>query len=66
MPSLQIRDLPEHLYRILADRARRNRRSLAQQATIELERMTEAARRSRRLGDTALDPVDAIRQDRDR
>lgn len=81
MPSLQIRDLPEHLYRILADKARRHRRSLAQQATIELERMNEAASRSRRLEavarlrddllvrgprETALDPVNAVREDRDR
>jgi hypothetical protein len=81
MPSLQIRDLPEHLYQILAEKARRNRRSLAQQATIELEKMTEVEQRSRRLDavarirgtmleeravDTKLDPVDAVREDRDR
>ena len=81
MPSLQIRDLPEHLYEILAEKARRNRRSLAQQATIELEKMVEAETRSRRLDTvaelrkailadgirkTSLDPVKAIREDRDR
>jgi hypothetical protein len=81
MPSLQIRDLPEHLYEILAEKARRNRRSLAQQATIELEKMTEVEQRSRRIDavariremvldephlDTDLDPVDAVREDRDR
>ena len=81
MPSLQIRDLPEHLYEILAEKARRNRRSLAQQATVELEKMAEAETRSRRLEtvariretvlaegliDTTLDPVDAVREDRDR
>jgi len=81
MPSLQIRDLPEHLYEILSEKARRNRRSLAQQATIELERMAEAEARSRRLEmvdrlretveadgvrETNLDPVDAVREDRDR
>ena len=81
MPSLQIRDLPEHLYEILAEKARRNRRSLAQQATIELEKMVEAEARSRRLDTvaelreailadsirkTSLDPVKTIREDRDR
>ncbi|MCU0304179.1 MAG: hypothetical protein MUC56_09000 [Thermoanaerobaculales bacterium] len=81
MPSLQIRDLPEHLYRMLADKARRHRRSLAQQATVELQRMAEAAARSRRLEavarlrddllargprETVLDPADPVREDRDR
>ncbi len=81
MPSLQIRDLPEHLYEILAEKARRNRRSLAQQATIELERMVEVEARTRRLDavstlrarikangphETKLDPVDVVREDRDR
>ena len=36
MPSLQIRNLPEDLYRALALRARRAQRSLAQQALVEL------------------------------
>jgi len=81
MPSLQIRDLPEHLYEILAEKARRNRRSLAQQATIELERMAEAEARDRRLTavselreslranggrTTSIDPTEAVREDRDR
>ena len=81
MPSLQIRDLPEHLYEILAEKARRNRRSLAQQATIELERMVEVEARTRRLDavstlrarveangayETKLVPADVVREDRDR
>lgn len=81
MPSLQIRDLPEHLYEILADKARRNRRSLAQQATIELEKMAEAEVRARRLEavselretlrtngcrETSIDPTESVREDRDR
>lgn len=81
MPSLQIRDLPEHLYEILAEKARRNRRSLAQQATIELERMVEAEARTRRLDTvstlrarvesngahkTKLVPAEVVREDRDR
>ncbi|MCD4747843.1 MAG: hypothetical protein K8R59_00600 [Thermoanaerobaculales bacterium] len=81
MPSLQIRDLPEHLYNVLAERARKNRRSLAQQATIELERLTQAEARNKRLeavarlrqaydtsgfNDTTVDPVEVVREDRDR
>ena len=81
MPSLQIRDLPDHLYRILSEKARRNRRSLAQQATVELERIAEADSRSRRLAAvaelrdvagreparaTTLDPAAAVREDRER
>lgn len=81
MPSLQIRDLPEHLYRVLSEKARRNRRSLAQQATVELERLTGAEARNRRLAtvealrrqhenhglhDTTLDPTAAVREDRER
>lgn len=38
MPTLQVRDLPEHLYRLLKERARREYRSLAGQAVVELER----------------------------
>ena len=38
MPTLQIRDLPEDIYERLAEQARREHRSLAQQATALLER----------------------------
>ena len=36
MPSLQIRNLPDDVYQLLAFRAERAHRSLAQQAIIEL------------------------------
>ena len=36
MPSLQIRDMPETLYKKLAEKAKREHRSLAQQAVVEL------------------------------
>lgn len=81
MPSLQIRDLPDAIYRVLSLKARRDRRSLAQQAVIELERIVEVEARSRRL-ETLRDlretiksqgerrvhiaPVDVVREDRDR
>jgi len=38
MPTLQVRDLPEPLYRLLKERAQREHRSLAGQAIVELER----------------------------
>jgi hypothetical protein len=36
MPALQIRDLPVDLHRLLIERARRERRTIAQQATVLL------------------------------
>lgn len=48
MPSLQIRDLPEDVYEALAYRADRERRSLAQQAVVELRRALEQSRGTRR------------------
>jgi plasmid stability protein len=79
MPSLQIRDLPEDVYRALAMRAEREGRSLAQQALHELRKMPELEARERRRGliDTlrrrrpdprlarAPDAVALIREDRD-
>ena len=79
MPSLQIRDMPDDVYEALAERARRQRRSLAQQAVADLARIPELeARRTRQavierlrtskpvLPKKALDPVKLIREDRDR
>jgi plasmid stability protein len=79
MPSLQIRDLPDDVYRALQARAEREGRSLAQQALHELRKMPEieaAARRRasvERLRGRAADerltrapsPVTLIREDRD-
>lgn len=79
MPSLQIRDMPDDVYEALAERAQRQRRSLAQQAIADLARLPELeARRVRQavierlraakplLPKKALDPVKLIREDRDR
>ena len=80
MPSLQIRDLPDDVYETLAYRAQRAGRSLAQQALVELRRMTLVGRRERRLAlldridqrgrpaevDSWPSPEELIRQDRDR
>ena len=78
MPSLQIRDMPEDVYRALAERAQREGRSLAQQALHELRQMPEILARERRhafietlrrrppdpLLAEAPDPVALIREDR--
>jgi plasmid stability protein len=79
MPSLQIRDMPDDVYEALAERAQKQRRSLAQQAVADLARIPELeARRTRQAvveqlrtmtpitPKMALDPVKLIREDRDR
>lgn len=48
MATLQIRDLPETVYRALARRAAKERRSLAQQAVVELSQMAEVSAGERR------------------
>jgi hypothetical protein len=78
MPTFQIREMPEDLYQRIAANARREHRSLAQQAVIELRRAQGgadgSARRAmvahlraedRRLPATAAPPEDLIREDRD-
>ena len=49
MPSLQIRELPSDVYETLAYRAEREGRSLAQQAIVELRKVSEIEARQRRL-----------------
>ena len=81
MPLLQVRDLPEHIYRLLAEQAERERRSLAQQAVAVLARGLEVevdAKARRRALIEALrsnptaqagklsDPAKLIREDRRR
>jgi plasmid stability protein len=48
MPSLQIRDLPEPLHRLLQRRARQHNRSLSQQALTDLEAAMGGDPRQRR------------------
>ncbi|HQU71848.1 MAG TPA: argininosuccinate lyase, partial [Calditrichia bacterium] len=38
MPSLQVRDLPDHLYQKLKDMAAAEHRSISQQAIVMLEK----------------------------
>ena len=48
LPSLQIRDLPEPLHRLLQLRARVHKRSLSQQALADLESIAGGDPRQRR------------------
>lgn len=48
MPSLQIRDVPEPLHQLLLQRARRHKRSLSQQALVDLETLVGGDPRARR------------------
>ncbi len=48
MPSLQIRDLPEPLHRLLQRRAQAHKRSLSQQALADLETLAGGDPRRRR------------------
>lgn len=79
MATLQIRDMPDEVYEALAERAQTQRRSVEEQAIVELtQRLPSEARRQRMevierlstmkspLPPDAPDPVDLIREDRDR
>lgn len=81
MPTLQVRDVPDHIYRRLADLAEKERRSLAQQTLVilakglEVEIDPKARRRAalenaKRLnlgrGKSLPDFVKMIREDRER
>ena len=81
MPSLQIRDMPEEVYEALGERAQAERRSLAQQAVVELSAADDSNRgQRRRLAVSRLkaqhggnrprpprrDPVRLVREDRKR
>jgi len=76
MASLHISKLPAEVYEALAERARRQGRSLVQQAVAELRKLPElaAADRRRRVlaalreqgtrSDEMPDPVDLVRENR--
>jgi plasmid stability protein len=82
MPVLQVRDLPQEVYHKLVDRAKRERRTISQQATVILKEALDVAtppkeRRAqmlRGLAETApgkktlrvTPPEKLIREDRDR
>jgi len=82
MPTLQIRDLPEHLHNRLKEEAEKQHRSLSQQAVVALSKgmgkpLDAKARRKQLLERICSaqahgfpgqlkDPVELIRRDRDR
>ena len=82
MPSIQVRDLPEQIYRKLKINAQKDHRSISQQAIVTLKKglgIGESSKERRRiLIDLILsrqvlidinkldDPVNLIREDRDK
>ncbi|MFO7870632.1 MAG: hypothetical protein R6V03_04275 [Kiritimatiellia bacterium] len=82
MRSLQVRELPDHIYARLREDAKREHRSFAQQAVVTIERGLgmESKRKEKRAelldkvaadppapdGDRLPDPVKLIREDRER
>lgn len=82
MPSLQVRDLPEHIYQKLLVNAKNQHRSLAQQAVVTLSKglgtSEDPKDRRKKLmsrirschpktdSDNLKSPVDLIREDRER
>ncbi len=82
MPSLQVRELPENIYRLLQDKAAKEHRSLAQEAIVTLAQGLKASlsQKNRRvellqnIADNpavdqavlAIDPVTLLREDRER
>ena len=81
MPLLQVRDFPQDLYDRLGQAAESDRRSIAQQATVLLreslgspesaivrrrQALAEASRLAFTTPTSDLDPVELIREDRDR
>lgn len=81
MPSLQVREVPDAIYGALVEASKRDHRSLTQQALLTLEKglgFSENPRnRRRRLieriaetpvegADKLPDPVDLLREDRNR
>mgnify|MGYP000267582757 FL=1 len=83
MPSLQVRDLPEHIYEKIVQLAEADRRSITQETIVLLEKALEIEeenkKRRRKLLDkieeetkeenyqeNKLDPVQLVREDRER
>ncbi|MEO5925927.1 MAG: hypothetical protein ABIR70_19060 [Bryobacteraceae bacterium] len=79
MPTIQVREVPEHIYRKLTEGAKQECRSLSQQIVATLAKGLELEadpkqRRKHLLAEIrasqpirwAFDPVASIREDRDR
>ena len=81
MPTIQVRNLPEHIYRKIVERAKAKRSSITSETIYLLQRSLEMDdnKREQRLAlikvmennqvpnaDALPDPVTLIREDRDR
>lgn len=66
MASLQIRDLPDPLHRLLQRRANAQKRSLSQQALADLEAIADGEPRQRQALPSEESPESLIRSDRKR
>ncbi len=81
MPTLQVRNLPDHIYRKIVERAKAKRSSITSEAIYLLQRSLEMDdnKREQRLAliiemeknpvsnaNSLPDPVELIREDRDR
>ena len=82
MPSLQVRELPENIYHLLQENAKREHRSIAQEAVVTLARGLQAQLSSKKrrmellqainnnlpveLPAAQLNPVELLREDRER
>ncbi len=81
MPTLQVRNLPEHIYRRIVERAEANRTSITQETIYLIQKsldMDETKREQRlalvesmlqnpvKSANNLPDPVNLIREDRDR
>ena len=82
MPSLQVRDLPEHIYQKIVQLADAERRSITQETIVLLEKALEIDKQNKerrkilfnsileesdnKKNQNVLDPVPLIREDRER
>jgi len=80
MPSLQVRELPENIYMLLQEKAKKSHRSISGEAIITLSKglQTSSSHKNRRakllksinknsiIEKELLNPVDLIREDRSR
>jgi len=82
MPSLQVRNLPEHIYQKIVELAKAERRSIAQETIVLLEKALQMVNQDKKRREQLLsrimqecdfsysqnipDPVPLIREDRER
>lgn len=82
MPSLQVRDLPEHIYQQIVQRADTERRSITQETIVLLEKALQIEKQNKerrkqlfnrilqetnnKQNENILDPVQLVREDREK